>query len=331
MAVAVSLAGLGVPAAAQVKPAEPPVPATTFNAATDKLDRTTAGPITRPMIIEIANNTYFLNEFGMDAQYLLVGATRALLIDTGSGFYDLKGTVEKLTKLPYDVAVTHGHPDHAGGIGQFDTVYMHPADIPMLKSISQQSEKQYGEIMWGMPIGYPHVWGYTPADARWGGWQKQPVIKPLFDGQEFDLGGGRVVTVYHIPGHTAGSCVFLDRKERILFSGDAGNRNPNANAVPVSTYLRNLLKLQKLRTEYDRNYNGHTAYAGTLDALPQAPEVLDDVIEAYRSVLRGNPTLEVVHNHLFPERTSTVAVYGQAIVGFDPQRLWEPNEPHVVP
>src|SRR5208283_5822654 len=99
-----------------------------------------------------------LNEFGMDSQYLLVGSERALLIDTGSGFYDLKGTVEKLTKLPYEVVVTHGHPDHAGGIGQFDTAWINPADIPMLSRINPQSQKQYGEIMWNMPFGYKDVW-----------------------------------------------------------------------------------------------------------------------------------------------------------------------------
>ena len=58
------------------------------------------------MIGEIAYDTYVLNEFGMDAPNLLLGTERALLIDTGSGFYDLKGTIAKLTKLPYDVVIT---------------------------------------------------------------------------------------------------------------------------------------------------------------------------------------------------------------------------------
>ena len=69
------------------------------------------GPITKPIIIEIAPETYFINEFGMNAMYLVVGETRALVIDAGTGFCDLKGIVEGLTDLPYDVALTHGHPD----------------------------------------------------------------------------------------------------------------------------------------------------------------------------------------------------------------------------
>ena len=326
-----SLIVFGFLTAAQTQSAATaPVVATTFNAATDKLDRTTAGPITRPVILEIANNTYFINEFGMDAQYLIVGKTRALAIDSGSGFYDYKGTIEKLTKLPYDVAITHGHPDHAGGIGQFYAVYMHPDDIPMAKALTQQGAQRYGEIMWNMAIGYHNIWGYTPADAKWGNWGHMPVIKPLSDGQVFDL-GGRKVTVYHIPGHTLGSCVFLDDQSRIVFSGDAANGNVGATATAVSTLLKGLIRLQKLRTNYDRMYNCHTAYAGTLDAMPESPDTVDDVIEAFRSLLRGDAKTEVIPNHLFPDRTLTVAVYGKARVGFDPNRLWELGEEHITP
>jgi len=291
--------------------------------------RTTAGPITRPMVVEIAKDTYFINEFGMDAQYLVGGEKRALVIDTGTGFYDMKELIGRLTSLPYDVVVTHGHPDHAGGIGQFDTVYMHPADVEAAKRLTYEGAVQYGEIMWNMAIGYRGVWGYTPADAR--RFTKLPEFKPLAEGMVFDL-GGRKLTVYEVPGHTLGSVVLIDDKSRILFSGDAANGNVGANATSVSTLLRGLLKLQKLRGQsWERQYTGHTSYAGTIDAVSQSPQVLEDLIEAFRSLLRGDAKTQVVKNHLFPERTQSVAVYGRASVGFNPERLWEPGEEHVVP
>lgn len=285
------------------------------------------GPITRPIIIEIGPKTYFINEFGMNAMYLVVGNQRALAIDAGSGFCDFKGIIEGLTDLPYDVALTHGHPDHAGGIGQFDAVYIHPNDTAMATRISYEQRVQYGEIMRNMAIGYPNVWGYTEADVT--KYSKQPAIKLLSDGQVFDLGGRRV-TVYEAPGHSLGSVAFLDDGSRILFSGDAANGNVGTR-IPVSTTVRYLIRLQELQGQYDRMYTGHTAYAGSINAISQNLQVLDDVIEAFRSLLRGDAKTEVVQNHLFPERSQTVAVHGSARVGFIPESLWEEGEEHIVP
>ncbi len=306
------------------------VPVSSFNPATDKLDRTQGGPITRPMIIVIANNTYFINEFGMDAQYLLVGTKRALLIDTGAGFYDIKSTISKLTSLPYDVIITHGHPDHAGGMHEFPTVWIDPADGAMAESQNEHSAKMFGEMIWHMPFGYEHVWDYTPADAKWGDWDKNPLLKSLYDEQTLDLGGGRIVTVYHTPGHTPGSCVFLDHQTRILFTGDAANPNLLAS-LPIVTVLRGLLKIKSLQPQYDRIYNGHTAFGGTLDAYPQDPHVVDDLIANGRGLLSGELKGKIEPNPLFPTRTSTISVLGSAQIVYEPNNLWVPSQPQIIP
>jgi hydroxyacylglutathione hydrolase len=293
---------------------------------TSETDIVRPGPITKPIIIEIGPKTYFINEFGMNAMYLVVGEKRALAIDAGSGFCDFKGIIESLTKLPYDVAITHAHPDHVGGIGQFDEIYIHPADTAMV-NIPYEQKVQYGEIMRNMNIGYKNVWGYTKEDVIQN--TKLPKMKMLSDLQVFDL-GGRKVTVYYAPGHSLGECTFLDDKSRILFSGDAANGNVGTR-IPVSTTVRYLIRLQKLRTDYDQMYTGHISYAGTINALSQNPQVLDDVIEAFRSLLRGDAKIQEVQNHLFPERKQTVAVYGMARVGFDPAKMWEEGEDHIIP
>jgi hydroxyacylglutathione hydrolase len=298
--------------------------------ATERLpeqETTQYGPITRPVIVEISKNTYFINEFGMNAMYVLLGQKSALVIDAGSGFCDLKGIVESLTDLPYKVVITHGHPDHAGGINQFDTVYMNLADYAMATNITYERKVEYGEIMRNMGIGYKNVWGYSKENVITE--KKIPVVNPLHEGQTFDL-GGRNVTVYDVPGHSPGSVAFLDPYSKILFSGDAANGNVSTS-LPVSTTLRHLIKIKELQPKYDRMFTGHISYAGTIDVHSQKLEVLDDIIEAYRAVLRGNADLQEVQNHLFPERKSTVSVYGRARVGFNPEKLWEEGEERIIP
>ena len=101
------------------------------------------GKITEPIVVEIAPNTYHINEFGIDNQYLLVGDERALVIDTGSGLYDMKKLIAKLTDKPYDVVVTHLHGDHNGGSNQFEEVWMHPLDIEWLPPVATTEQMRW--------------------------------------------------------------------------------------------------------------------------------------------------------------------------------------------
>ncbi|QNK39100.1 MBL fold metallo-hydrolase [Caproicibacter fermentans] len=74
--------------------------------------------------------------------HLVEGRRRAALIDTGYGLGDLKGYIESLTDKPYDVLITHGHVDHAGGVGQFEKVYMNHADIPLYQRHCQMETRR---------------------------------------------------------------------------------------------------------------------------------------------------------------------------------------------
>jgi glyoxylase-like metal-dependent hydrolase (beta-lactamase superfamily II) len=204
----------------------------------------------------------------------------------------------------------------------------------MVRGITYEGRVRYGHIMrtmtseqMGMWAGFPNVWGYTDANVM--KWDRQPVMKPLHDGMVFDLGGRRV-TAYHVPNHTPGSTVFIDDKSRIIFTGDAVNINIGAVGT-VSDALRSVLKVKALGSRYDRIYTGHIAYANWIEPLPEDLDTLDDIIENFRSILRGNPTLKVIPNHLNPARSMTVAVHGKAKSAFDPNRLWGPTEAHVIP
>jgi hydroxyacylglutathione hydrolase len=120
--------------------------------------------------------------------YLIEGAGKAILIDAGMGKGNLAQYVKGLTSLPIEIAVTHGHGDHVGQLNQFPgaTVYMSEKDKTMLPA------------------------ALVTDNFRW-----------VKDGDRIDLGGGRQLEVIEVPGHTAGSIMFLDKAAKVLAVGDA--------------------------------------------------------------------------------------------------------------
>ena len=120
--------------------------------------------LTTYQVTEIAKDTWVINEAGMTAMFLLKGTERALLIDTGVGMTDLKKLISWLTPLPYDVVLTHGHPDHIGGAAQFEEVYIHEKDEDSLKPINYDRIADYVELLGNM--GAYDVYDCSPADIR---------------------------------------------------------------------------------------------------------------------------------------------------------------------
>ena len=140
---------------------------------------------------------------------LVIGHNHALLFDTCCGWDDLMGAVRELTVLPLLVINSHGHYDHIGGNAQFDRVYLHAADFPLLSlHVPELLERWRREMAPGSendtPVVPPGVWGNTMT----------------LDFQDFDLGGlsGKLVP---LPGHTEGSVGVWFPSMQLLLSGDA--------------------------------------------------------------------------------------------------------------
>lgn len=278
-------------------------------------------PIEKPIVTEIAKDTFLINEFGLDVMFLLRGEQRALLIDTGSGIFGLKELVEKLRRgLPLTVALTHGHVDHAGGIRQFDEVYVHPADADMASCVTKEERSGYAETIQAMSNG---VFAYDARNLPEFG--EVPAFRELHENQVFDLGGRRV-SVIETPGHTPGSVSFIDDKSRILFSGDACNPNlllafPGKSSAlhptgKVSTALRSLRNMEAHAAEFERNYNGHVGYAGWVDCMAQPDSVLPDCIACCEGILNGTIRKTPVPNLLFG-KPGEVALYGGIRISYD--------------
>ena len=130
--------------------------------------------------------------------YLVEGAEKALLVDTGMGEGDLTGLVRRLTRLPVELAVTHPHRDHMFRAERFSRVYLQERDAALLQAD---------------PSCFPGA--FSPGCAP------LPEFVPLREGSRIDLGGGVVLEALELGGHTPNHLVFADDYHRVLFTGDA--------------------------------------------------------------------------------------------------------------
>ena len=248
--------------------------------------------IKQPIVASIAHRTWCIDEFGMAAMFLLEGDERALLIDTGLGLFDLPALVRELTDKPLLVALTHGHIDHAGGIGQLEEVYVHPDDREMALAATRAEREDYVRYMLTLCEG---IYDVTPETLRTG--EAAPKLLDLSGGTTIHL-GNRDVAVIETPGHTPGGLSYLDKKERLLFSGDACNantllalgRDDPVHPRPKST-VRDLLAaaetLEALHAEYNRHFTGHIGYGAAVSVLPAPEPLIRDCIELCRDLLAG--------------------------------------------
>lgn len=123
------------------------------------------------------------------------GMTAAEETDTITGFISKKGL------KPTCIMLTHGHFDHVTGVAQLSRsyggipVYMHPAD-----RFTLDNNDFFCRI-----FGAPKPEGFDTEDIGEGS-----MIKV----------GSMTFEVIETPGHTVGGVCFLERNEKVLFSGD---------------------------------------------------------------------------------------------------------------
>lgn len=200
--------------------------------------------------------------------YLLWGAERAVLIDTGLGVSDIKKEVDRLTALPVTVLTTHVHWDHIGGHKDFQAFQVHEAERDWISKrfpIPLQAVKQNLACR---PCDFPD--GFSLEDYR----IFQGVPEGTFhDGSGFDLGGRRLVAI-HTPGHSPGHCCFWEPGRRWLYSGDLIYKGCLDAFYPTTDpgkLFQSVKKVQALGAE--RVWPGHhslSVSADLVDAIEEA-------------------------------------------------------------
>jgi len=215
-----------------------------------------------PEVTQINDHVWLLDDNHEATMYLVAGTERAMVIDTSIGLCNVRETAEKLTDLPLICVNTHGHGDHMGGNWCFDRAYMNLADLPIAEESMSWPEVQEALKNFNMRF---------------------PAFEHIEDGQIFDLGGLSLEAIY-LPGHTPGEIVLLDRKDRILFSGDGIIEHlwlQLDHSLAVKTQIESMQRLRERRGEFDFILHGHC------QKLTGA-ELFDTLLAALQDLEAGN-------------------------------------------
>lgn len=289
-------------------------------------------------ILKFRDNVYSIFEKSFDGHgdpwmHLIIGPEKAMLIDTGFGIGNLKALVDELTGgMPLLVVNTHPHLDHCYGNCQFDRVYCHEYAAPVLE---RQNERMWDHLM------DEHGKGkWVPFDVS----EVIPFKKYEIAGCEnhriFHLGGDYEVELIFMPGHDPGHCCFLDKKDRILYGGDAllfvagmGENGKDYSQIPhgeyctVEAFRNELEQLVPRMEEFDCIFMSHMI-------LGEDKRLVKDFYDAADAVVKDPECNEYVHHDKRTGAVNKVKVSGDAAVEYCDRRIYiegikTPFEPNV--
>jgi glyoxylase-like metal-dependent hydrolase (beta-lactamase superfamily II) len=238
------------------------------------------------------DDLYGLYNLGCDGRadvwmWLIVGPSKAMLIDTAYGLGDMKGLVDEITGgMPLVVANTSAGVEHVLGNCRFDAVYCHEYDAEAVGATCRPGAwsrffDAHGKNVW-LQFDRKDLPAYRDYE-----------LVGVRNGCLFDLGEGHQVELVWTAGCTPGHSMFLDRKRRRLFAGDGVSSDaigcgtgfapgkPHGQYATLTAYRSSLAKLVGRIDEFDYLFPGHfmpnlennvlVEILGTLDAIIADP------------------------------------------------------------
>ena len=170
-------------------------------------------------VYKLNKNTYAIyepNQWQEAISYLLIGSERAMLVDTLQGISNLKFVVDQLTELPIIVINTHSHYDHIGSNYQFDTIYGLQNTYTANNARGLSNQELQGNVTPGS------IWKNLPKNFSFEFYESKSykIDKFVKNGDVIDL-GNRIIEVIHVPGHSPDSIILIDKKSRLMLTGDS--------------------------------------------------------------------------------------------------------------
>lgn len=222
---------------------------------------------------------YEPHQFQEVISYVVEGADRALLFDTGMGIAAIRPVVERITALPVTVFNSHTHPDHVGGNHEFDRIL----GIDHEYARAHAREGFSNERMRGQLASDALCRPLTPGTER-SAYRIEPwrISEAVRDGYRIDL-GRRILEVLHVPGHAPDAAALLDRGRGLLFTGDTFYEGPIylfGESTDLDAYGRTVDRLAGLASGLKLLLPGHNTPASP-------PRMLVSLDEALATVRRG--------------------------------------------
>jgi glyoxylase-like metal-dependent hydrolase (beta-lactamase superfamily II) len=187
--------------------------------------------------------------------WLVRGRDRNLLFDTGFGFVSLRRFIgEDVSKTVIAVS-SHSHCDHIGCNHEFECRCAHPAEAAVLENPTGANtiyEPYAVPEMIAVPIEPMEIKNHRIIPAA--------PTELLEEGDVVDL-GDRAFEVIHVPGHSPGSIMLYDRRNQVLFSGDAvhnGSRGIGRTSWYSSNHDQYVSSCERIRNLHVRScHAGH--------------------------------------------------------------------------
>lgn len=264
---------------------------------------------------KLLENLYCLKEVESVNRYLIIGAEKALLFDTGYGYMDFREQLTSITSLPLYVVNSHGDPDHALGSYLFEQVYMHSGDYEFLMNLDQNSAEKKATIDYRLTK--------LPGLAQ--AMDINSYILPnlgktefvfLSDGDNFQL-GGLTLDVIHIPGHSMGSIALFCRETGWLFTSDSiayyniFYQGGLGHHAPFRTYLHSLKRLQAMAEDVTALYPAHGQKPIPVSAIQ---ETIDGIYHLSRHYEEDSSRLTMIGEAFWHRFKHIEILYGKDVL-----------------
>ena len=173
--------------------------------------------------------------------WLVRGAERDLVVDSGIGILPLGPVIAGLSDKPILAIALCSYYDHAGGMYSFENRLCHALDAD---AIAEGTDPITADVGDDMLLALPYA-GYSILSHRM---MPAPPTRILGEGDRIDL-GDRAFEVLHIPGRTPGSIALWEAATGFLFTGETLFFDPLDRDFPpadAALYGRSLRRLTAL-------------------------------------------------------------------------------------